>query len=73
MTQHKYLVTVLTKDGQSATTLHFTDDDLPTKLKLIAQDLGLEIDDNGFLEDDPEIRSITIRRADDLIFKERNL
>lgn len=72
-TSHKYLVTVLKQDGSTATSLHFTDEDMPTRLRLIADDLGPVIDDHGYLKDDPDIRSVTIRRADDLVFEQRKL
>ena len=67
--ERKYLVTVLTKDGGTSTALHFTSADEATKLKLVAEDLGLVIDDQGFSPDDPDIRRISIRHAEDSQFR----
>jgi hypothetical protein len=64
-TEQNYLVTVENQDGTSATSLHISSADEATKLRQIADDLGLVIDDHGFAEDDPEIRRITIRHAPD--------
>jgi hypothetical protein len=59
----KYAVTVHHNDGVTVTTLHLSTADEETKLRQIALDLNLVIDDHGFTVADPDIRQVTIRHA----------
>jgi hypothetical protein len=64
MTQRKIAITVHRHDGSSTTTLHLTDADDETKLLQVLDDLGLTIDEDGYTEDDPEIRRITVHNGE---------
>lgn len=64
--ERKLAVTVHRHDGTATTTLHLTSLDDEAKFLQIIDDLGLDVDDDGYTKEDPDIRRVTIRKAPEI-------